>query len=234
MTRRSKRFKKGYEQLDGAKSYRLEEAIEKLKDFPAARFDESVEISLRLGVDPKKSDQQVRNTVMLPHGTGKKIRVVVLATGEKLVEATEAGADRVGDQDLIEEIKNGWTDFDVLITTPEMMRELVKFAGRVLGPRGLMPNPKVGTVTQNIKQRVEESKKGKIQFKIDKNGVINNLVGKISFKKEQLVANMETLLLAVFRSKPATAKGAFFQTLFVSSTMGPGLKIDLSSLSLSI
>jgi len=220
------------ELVDSDKTYELKDAVDVIKSFPAAKFDESVEIALRIGVDPKKSDQQVRSTVFLPHGTGKEVRVVVLAKGDKAKEALDAGADHAGDAELIEKIKAGWTDFDAVIATPDMMREVGKL-GKVLGPRGLMPAPKAGTVTTDVKKAVEDLKKGKIEFKVDKNGVINNSVGKVSFTAENLVENIESLLSAISKVKPATAKGQFLRSLSVASTMGAGLKIELNSLSLS-
>ena len=232
MAQTSKRFKEVVKLFDPAKSYPLKEAVDILKKCPPVKFDESVELALKLGVDPKKSDQQVRSTVMLPHGTGKSLRVVVLTKGDKAKEAQDAGADHVGDQELIDKIKGGWTDFDALVATPDMMREVGKL-GKVLGPRGLMPTPKAGTVTTDVKRAVEELKKGKIEFKVDKNSVVNNFVGKLSFSKEHLVENIESLLSAISRMKPASSKGQFLRALFVSSTMGPGIRIDLNSLTLS-
>ena len=232
MAKRSKRYKEVQKLIDKDKVYGLGEAVEILKSAPAAKFDESVDIALRLGVDPKKSDQQVRSTVFLPHGTGKTIRVVALAKGDKAKEALDAGADEAGDKELIDKIKGGWTDFDAVVATPDMMREVGKL-GKVLGPRGLMPTPKAGTVTTDVRKAVEDLKKGKIEFKVDKNGVINNYIGKLSFSKENLVENVESLLSAISKTKPSSAKGQFLRTLFVSSTMGAGLKIDLNSLSLS-
>lgn len=232
MTQRSKRFKEVLKLFEAEKSYQLGEAVGILKECPPVKFDESVELALKLGVDPKKSDQQVRSTVMLPHGTGKSLRVVVLAKGDKAKEALDAGADQAGDQELIDKIKGGWTDFDALVATPDMMREVGKL-GKVLGPRGLMPTPKAGTVTTDVKKAVEELKKGKVEFKVDKNGVINNFVGKVSFSKEQLIENIEALISAISRMKPASAKGQFLRSLFLSSTMGPGIRIDLNSLTLS-
>lgn len=232
MARRSKRYRELAKMVEPNKSYTLSDALEILKTSPLAKFDESVEVSLRIGVDPKKSDQQVRSTVFLPHGTGKTIRVIVLARGDKAKEALEAGADLAGDQELLDKIKGGWTDFDALVATPDMMREVGKL-GKILGPRGLMPTPKAGTVTTDIAKAVSDLKKGKIEFKVDKNGVVNNFVGKLSFSKEHLLENLESLLSAISKSKPATAKGQFFRSLFVSSTMGAGLKIDISSISLS-
>ena len=232
MSKRSKRYRKIEELVDPLKSYPLSEAVDILKRSPQAKFNESVEVALKLGVDPKKSDQQVRSTVFLPHGTGKTLYVIVLAKGDKAKEALEAGADEAGDAELIERIKGGWTGFDALIATPDMMREVGKL-GKVLGPRGLMPTPKAGTVTTEVKKAVEDLKKGKIEFKVDKNGVVNNFVGKLSFSHEQVVENIESLLNAISKAKPSAAKGQFFRSLSLSSTMGAGLKIDLNSLSLT-
>ncbi|MDJ0651612.1 MAG: 50S ribosomal protein L1 [Simkaniaceae bacterium] len=232
MTKRSKKFKKTQELVDKEKSYALGAAVEVLKKVPTAKFDESVEIALRIGVDPKKSDQQIRSTVFLPHGSGKTIRVIAFARGDKVKEALSAGADRAGDQELIDKIKGGWTDFDAIVATPDMMREVGKL-GKILGPRGLMPTPKAGTVATDVKKAVEDLKKGKIAFKVDKNSVVNNLVGKLSFTKDQLVENIESLLNAILKAKPATAKGQYLCSLFLSSTMGPGLKIDINSMALS-
>ena len=232
MAHRSKRMKKIDEMVDANKSYKLEEAVALLKKCPPIKFDQSVNAALKIGIDPKKSDQQVRGTVSLPHGTGKKITLVVIAKGEKAKEAQEAGADIVGADELLEKIKGGWTDFSALIATPDMMRELGKL-GKVLGPRGLMPTPKAGTVTTDVAKAVKEVKAGKIEFKVDKTGNVNNAVGKVSFTTPQLVDNLRSLLQAVSRSRPASAKGNFFRSLYVSTTMGPGLKIDLQSLDLA-
>ena len=232
MTKRSKRYKELLKLFDPTKSYNLNEAVEILKKFPSVKFDESIEVALRLGVDPKKSDQQVRSTVFLPHGTGKTLSVVVLAKGDKAKEALDAGADEAGDQELIDKIKGGWTGFDALIATPDMMREAGKL-GKILGPRGLMPTPKAGTVTKDVKRAVEDLKKGKIEFKADKNSVINNYVGKISFAKEHIVENIESLLNAISKMKPASSKGQFLRSLFVSSTMGAGIKVDINSIAVS-
>jgi len=230
MARKSKRFREIEKLVDEEKIYKLEEAIDMLKKCPPVKFDQSVEVSLKTGVDARKSDQQVRGTVSLPNGTGKHIVLVVFAKGEKLKEALDAGADYAGTDELLEKIKNGWTDFSAVISTPDMMREVGKL-GKVLGPRGLMPTPKAGTVTADVAKAVREVKAGKIEFKIDKNGVINNLIGKLSFEKDKLVENIMVFLAAVSRSRPATAKGQFLKSLALSSTMGPGLKIDLSSIS---
>ena len=215
--------------VDRARTYKLEEAVALLQRCPPVKFNQSINISLKIGIDPKKSDQQVRGTVSLPYGTGQKIVLVVIAKGDKAKEATEAGADFVGADDLLEKIKGGWTDFSALICTPDMMRELGKL-GKVLGPRGLMPTPKAGTVTNEVAKAVKEAKAGKIEFKVDKTGVVNSPVGKISFEKENLVENIKALLTAVNRAKPASAKGVFLRSLYLSSTMGPGVKIDLQSL----
>lgn len=209
--------------------YTLEEAIEVLKGCPAIKFDQSVEISLKSGIDVKKSDQQVRGTVALPHGIGKKIRVLVLARGEKVNEAEAAGAEFVGNDDLVEKIKGGWTDFDAMVATPDMMREVGKL-GKILGPRGLMPTPKAGTVTMDVAKAVNELQAGKVEFKNDKSGMINNLIGKLSFEVTKLKENIEFFLAAVAKAKPSAAKGNYMQSMTISSTMGPGLKIDLSSI----
>ncbi len=194
------------------------------------KFDQSVEISLKTGVDTRKSDQQVRGTVSLPNGTGKRIVLVVFARGDKVKEALDAGADFAGNEELFEKVKEGWTDFNAVIATPDMMRDVGKL-GKVLGPRGLMPTPKAGTVTSDVGKAIAEVKAGKVEFKSDKNGVVNGLVGKLSFQKDKLVENITTFLAAVSRSKPATAKGHFLKSLALSSTMGPGIKIDLHSIS---
>lgn len=212
------------------KSYTLKEAVEILKKCPPTKFDQSVELSLKTGVEAQKSDQQVRGTVSLPNGTGKKIVLVVFARGEKIKEALDAGADFAGNEDLLEKIKSGWMDFNAVISTPDMMREVGKL-GKVLGPRGLMPTPKAGTVTTDVAKAVQEVKAGKIEFKTDKHGVINSPVGKLSFTIEQLLENLSALLSVIAKSRPATAKGVFLQSLAISSTMGPGLKIDLRSIS---
>lgn len=232
MGKRSKRMKEVDKLIDPNRSYKLEEAVEILKKCPPTKFDQSINVALKIGIDPKKSDQQVRGTVSLPHGTGQKVTLVVIAKGDKMKEALEAGADFAGADDLVEKIKGGWTDFSALIATPDMMRELGKL-GKVLGPRGLMPTPKAGTVTTDVAKAVKEVKAGKIEYKVDKTGNVNNAVGKLSFKASALVENMNALLNAVSKSKPASAKGAFLRKMYVSSTMGPGLEIDLQSLTLA-
>jgi len=233
MKKRSKRYKTLVQIVETGRKYTLEKAIEILKQSPSVKFDESIEVSLKLGVDTKRSDQQVRSTFFLPHGSGKQISVVVLAKQEKAKEALEVGADEAGGQELIDKIKSGWTDFDVLVATPDMMREVGQL-GKILGPRGLMPTPKAGSVTTDVKGAVKDLKRGKIEFKVDKNGVVNNCVGKLSFPMNYIVENIESFLYAVFKAKPISSKGHFFRSLFISSTMGAGLKIDIHSLSLKL
>lgn len=233
MAKKSKRYRNLLELFDMTASYALKEGVEILKKFYPAKFDESIEVSLRLGVNPKKPDQQVRSTVFLPHGSGKSLTVAVLVKQDRAQEALSGGADEVGDQDLIEKIKGGWTNFDALIATPDMMREVGKL-GKILGPKGLMPTPKAGTVTTDVKRAIEDLKKGKIEFKIDKNGIINNNVGKFSFIKENIIENIESLLRAIAKAKPPSSKGQFFRSLFISSTMGVGIKIDINSIALNL
>lgn len=226
MGRRSKRMRSIDESIDTTKRYALKDAIEKLKSCPPVKFDQSIELALQLGADPKKSDQLVRGTVSLPHGTGKSVRVLVFAKGDKVKEALEAGAEYAGADELIAKVNEGWTDIDVIIATPDMMREVGKL-GKVLGPRGLMPTPKAGTVTNDVASAVRDIKKGKIEFKLDKTSLIHNAVGKISFSVEQIVENIQSLLLAIVRAKPSSAKGQYILSFTVSSTMGPGIAIDL-------
>lgn len=224
----SKRCKEIEKIIEKKEIYTMKEALEFLKKCPKVKFDETVEISLKLGVDPKKADQQVRGTVLLPHGRGKKIKVLVFAKGDKASEAKDAGADFVGDAELVEKVKGGWIDFDVVIATPEMMREVGKL-GKILGPRGLMPSPKIGTVTADVKKAVEEAKIGRIEFKVDKQGIINVGIGKLSFTIEALLENIETCIKAIARAKPSSAKGIYMQDLYIASTMGPGLKVEIIS-----
>lgn len=219
------------EKLDVTKEYTLEEAIDFLKENSFAKFDETVEMAINLGVDPRKSDQVVRSTVVLPHGTGKQVRVLVFAKGEKEKEAEEAGADYVGAEDLIEKISQGWLEFDRAIATPDMMGQVGKL-GKILGPRGLMPNPKLGTVTFDIAKAVKEAKAGKIEYRTDKGGVVHVPIGKLSFDKEKLVENAIAVLKSVIKAKPPTSKGKYIKKVVLSSTMGPGLKIDISKLKL--
>lgn len=226
MGRPSKRIREIVKSLDVQKTYSVKEAIDILKKCPSVKFDQSVDISVKLGVDPRRSDQNVRGTVPLPNGTGKTMKILVFAKGDKVKEALDAGADYAGHEELIEKVNGGWTDFDAVVATPDMMREVGKL-GKVLGPRGLMPTPKAGTVTTDITKAIEELKAGKIEFKIDRHGVVNNGVGKLSFESEKLMQNIEAFLTAVQRAKPASARGHYMKSLVISSTMGPGLKIDL-------
>jgi large subunit ribosomal protein L1 len=204
--------------------YSLENAVALLKKGHYAKFDESVDIAMRLGVNPKQSDQMVRGTVVLPHGTGKTKKICVLATGEKVKEAEEAGADYAGAEELIEKISGGWIDFDIVIATPDIMRSVGKL-GRILGTKGLMPNPKSGTVTFDIKKAIEETKAGKVEFRIDKTSIIHSMVGKVSFPEAKLVENVQAFLAAVLHARPSTAKGKFVRSMFLSTTMGPSFKI---------
>lgn len=219
----SKRYQEGVKQIE-AREFALDEAVELLKKTATAKFDEMVEIAIRLGVDPRHADQVVRGTVALPHGLGKEVRVVAIASGNKVDEAKEAGADFAGHEDLIEKIQGGWLDFDVLVATPDVMKDLGKL-GRVLGPRGLMPNPKSGTVTMDIGPTVKEIKAGKIDFRVDKYGIIHTNVGKASFEANKLADNIKTLLQTIIRLKPTSAKGTYLRSVFLSSTMGPGIKM---------
>jgi large subunit ribosomal protein L1 len=222
----SKRVRNNKTIVDRRKEHSLEEAVSVLKKFATAKFDETVEISIRLGVDPKKADQLVRGTVALPHGTGKKVRVLAI-TKTKHAEAEAAGADYIGFEDMLEKIKGGWTDVDVIVATPEAMPELGKL-GKILGPRGLMPNPKTGTVSPNIGQAITEIKAGKVEFRVDKFGILHLGVGKMSFSETQIRDNLAEFFRNVMRLKPATAKGQYVKSVFLTSTMGPGIKIARS------
>ena len=228
MVRRSKRYKQVLEMVDTNKTYALDEAVELLKKVPAAKFDESFDLSMKLTVDPKKADQQVRGTVTLPHGSGKKVVLVVFAKGNKVQEALDAGADYAGGDELVEKVKNGWTDFTAVMSTPDMMREVGKL-GKVLGPRGLMPSPKAGTVTNDVAKGVAEIKAGKVEFKVDKSSVINSQVAKLSFSNQQIVENAQSIIQAIVRARPSSAKGSYIKSLVVSTTMGPGLSLATQS-----
>lgn len=228
MSKLNKKQKEAVKIIDVQRKYSLEEAIIKLQECPRAKFDESVDISLKLGIDPKKSDQQIRSTVNLPHGTGKKTVIAVFAKGQQLEEAEKAGADFVGSDDLVQKVKDGWTEFDAVVATPDMMKEVGKL-GKVLGPRGLMPTPKAGTVTTDVTRAITELKSGKIEFRTDKTAGVNNAIGKISFSKEAISENIKAFLQAIMRAKPANAKGEYIQRLVLSSTMGPGIKIEIQS-----
>jgi len=221
-----KRYDTAAKTLEPEKQYLLEEAVRLIKEMPGAKFDESVDLSFRLGVDPKHADQMVRGAVVLPHGIGKTVRVAVFAKGEKEREAREAGADTVGAEDLVEKVQGGWTDFDTAIATPDLMGQVGKL-GKILGPRGLMPNPKVGTVTFDVARAVREVKAGKVEFRVDKAGNVHVPVGKVSFSAEHLAANAMVLLEALVRAKPAAAKGQYLRSITVSSTMGPGARVDV-------
>src|SRR5499426_392112 len=221
----SKRYDASSAKVKADKAYSLDEAIGVLKQMPAAKFDESVDLSFRLGVDPKHADQMVRGAVVLPHGIGKSVRVAVFAKGEKEREAREAGADVVGAEDLVERVQGGWLEFDSAIATPDLMGQVGRL-GKVLGPRGLMPNPKLGTVTFDVGRAVREAKAGKVEFRVDKAGNVHVPVGKRSFSPENIASNALAVIEAIVRAKPAAAKGTYLRTLTLSSTMGPGIKID--------
>ena len=229
MGKPSKRTREIAKTYDTTKVYDVNEAVEILKKCLQTKFDQSIDISLRIGVDPRKSEQHVRGTVSLPNGTGKTIKIIVFAKGDKVKEALEAGADFAGNDELFEKVNGGWTDFDAVIATPEMMRDVGKL-GKVLGPRGLMPTPKAGTVTTDIVKALNELKAGKIEFKLDRHGVINNAVGKVSFDSGKIVENILAYVTAVQRAKPPSAKGHYLRSMVLSTTMGPGLKIDLSKI----
>jgi large subunit ribosomal protein L1 len=225
MRRRGRKYQAARAQIDADRMYTIEDAIPLVQKVKFAKFDETVELTLRLGVDPKHADQMVRGTVVLPHGLGKTKRVLAIAGGEKQKEAQEAGADFVGGEEVVERIMGGWTDFDAVVATPDMMRAVGRL-GKVLGPRGLMPNPKTGTVSTDIRKAVQEIKAGKVEFRVDKTGIIHAPVGKTSFASESLVANTHALVDSIVKAKPAAAKGKYLKSITLSSTMGPGVAID--------
>jgi large subunit ribosomal protein L1 len=229
MAKHGKKYLANREKIDSQKKYGLKEAIELLKSFEMAKFDEGLDVAIRLGVDPRHADQMVRGAVVLPHGTGKSARVVVFAKGEKELEAKEAGADFVGGDDLAKKISEGWLDFDKAVATPDMMGVVGKL-GRILGPRGLMPNPKVGTVTFDIARAVKDIKAGKVDFRVEKAGIVHAPVGRVSFSNEQLEENIVTLVDTLNRMKPASSKGTYMRGFALSTTMGPALRIDLATL----
>jgi large subunit ribosomal protein L1 len=221
----SRKYKEYREKLDRRKRYPIAEAVKLLKENHYVKFDESIEFAVRLGVNPKHADQMVRGTVALPHGTGKSVKVAVFAQGDKAAEAEEAGADFIGAEDLAEKVKGGWTDFDVAVATPDMMRVIGKL-GKVLGPRGLMPNPKAGTVTMNIAETVKQLKAGRVEFRVDRQANVAIAIGKLSFEADKIVENAEAFVDAVLRAKPAAAKGAYLLSASICSSMSPGLRLD--------
>ena len=229
MAKHGKKFRNSSSQVDRLSAVPLSDALQKVKSLAFAKFDETVEIALRLGVDPKHADQMVRGTIVLPHGTGRSARVLVIASGEKLREAEEAGADHVGGEELAAKIETGWLDFDAVVATPDMMRAVGRL-GRVLGPRGLMPNPKTGTVTMDVTKAVSDIKAGKVEFRVDKTGIIHAPLGKVSFSPEKLKDNADALIGAVIKAKPAAAKGKYVKSASLSSTMGPGVRVDTATL----
>lgn len=231
MAKVSKQRKEALAKFDKSKSYSLSEAVDIVKQITYTKFDASVDLNIRLGVDPRKANQMVRGSVTLPHGTGKVVRVLVLCNPDKAQEALDAGADYVGLDDYIQKIKEGWTDIDVVITTPNIMPK-VGALGRILGPRGLMPNPKTGTVTMDVAKAVQEVKAGKIDFKVDKYGIINAGVAKVSFSPEKIFDNAKELIQTVIKLKPAAAKGTYVKSIYISSTMSPGVQIDLKSVAI--
>lgn len=224
MPKRGKKFRAAAEKVEAGKTYTMAEAVTLVKEIAFAKFNESVDLDFRLGVDPRHADQQVRGTVSLPHGTGKSVRVAVFAKGDKAAEAEKAGAEYVGAEDLVTKIAGGFTDFDAAIATPDMMGQVGRL-GKVLGPRGLMPNPKTGTVTMDVGRAVEEIKAGKVEFRVDKTGNVHVPVGKVQFTEEQLNENAATVIDAIQKAKPAAAKGIYMRNITISSTMGPGVKV---------
>ena len=231
MSKVTKQRKEALAKFDKSKSYSLNEAVNIVKQITYTKFDASVDLNIRLGVDPRKANQMVRGSVTLPHGTGKVVRVLVLCNPDKAQEALDAGADYVGLDEYIQKIKDGWTDIDIVITTPNIMPK-VGALGRILGPRGLMPNPKTGTVTMDVAKAVQEVKAGKIDFKVDKYGIINAGVAKVSFSPEQIFDNAKELIQTVIKLKPAAAKGTYVKSIYISSTMSPGVQIDVKSVAI--
>lgn len=224
----SKRYKQAYTMFDRQKRFELDEAIKTMKAFPASKFDESVEIHFNLGVDPRKADQQIRNSIVLPFGTGKTVRVLAFAEGDKADEAKAAGADYVGLDDMVEKVMGGWFDYDMVVTTPNLMGKIGKL-GRVLGPRGLMPNPKDGTVTMDIGKAVNDAKGGKVTYRVDKFANLHIPAGKRSFPDENLKENIKTILASILRDRPATLKGVYIKSITLCTTMGPGVKLQIAS-----
>ncbi len=227
--KRGKRYTAAADKFDREKAYSLTEAVNLLREIKWANFDETVNLDVRLGVDPKRSDQQIRGTVVLPHGTGKKVRVAVFVKGEKTHEAEEAGAEIIGAEELVEKIQGGWVDFEAVVATPDMMK-LVGKLGKVLGPRGLMPNPKTGTVTFDLANAIREIKAGKVEYRLDRFAIIHCIIGKSSFTSEQIFQNASLLLEAVLKAKPASAKGQYIKSITLSTTMSPGIRIDAATI----
>jgi len=221
----TKRTKEIQKKVDNSKEYSLQDAVKLLKETSKVKFNESLDCAMRLGVDPRQADQMLRGTVSLPHGTGKTVSVLVISKGAKVQEALDAGADFAGFDEYLEKIKGGWTDIDVIISTPDSMSELGRL-GKILGPKGLMPNPKSGTVTQDVAQAVKEIKGGKIEFRVDKTGIVHSSVGKLNFETEKLVENAKAFINTIIKMKPSSAKGQYVKSLYLSSTMGPGLRIS--------
>ena len=228
MAKRGKKYRAAVEKIDPVKKYELSDALQLAKDGVAAKFDQSVDVAVRLGVDPRKADQNIRGSVVLPKGTGKKFRILVFAKGEKEKEALDAGAEFAGGDELAKKIQGGWTDFDRVVATPDMMGTVGKL-GKVLGPRGLMPNPKTGTVTFEVKDAIQQIQAGKVDFRVDKSGIIHASVGKVSFSVEDLAENFKELMSTLVKMKPPTAKGHYVQTISLSTTIGPGIKVAPSA-----
>lgn len=228
MKKRGKNYQEAAKLVDRTKQYDIAEAVALLKEASKAKFDETIEVAYRLGVDPKNADENIRGAVVLPHGTGKTQRVLVFAKGDKIKEAEAAGADYIGDADVVAKINNGWFDFDVVVATPDMMAEVGKL-GRVLGPKGLMPNPKTGTVTFEVEKAVNDIKAGKVEYRVDKSANLHVPIGKVSFEDEKLVENFETIMDTIAKAKPQSSKGTYLRNVVITSTMGPGIKLDVSS-----
>ena len=227
---KSNRYADNLSKVDRNKDYSLEEGVQLIKDLTGTKFDESIDIAVNLGVDQKHADQVVRGTVSLPHGTGKDVKVLVFTLGENVVLAEEAGADYVGSDEFVDKVKNGWTDFDVIISSPDMMSKVGQL-GKILGPRGLMPSPKAGTVTPDVAKAVKEVKAGRIEYRVDKTGIIHSIIGKSSFEVDKLQDNAKTFINALLRAKPASVKGTYLKKITLSSSMGPGIKIDKATFS---
>jgi len=224
----SKRYNESSKKVDRLTEYSLNDAVALLKDMPATKFDQTVEVAINLGIDPKHADQQIRGTVSLPHGIGKTVKVLAITKGEKQKEAKDAGADVVGFEDILEKIESGWSDIDVIVATPDVMGQLGKH-GRILGPKGLMPNPKSGTVTNDIGKAVKELKAGRLEIRTDKFGAVHSAVGKLSFDNDKIAENIKSLVSTLMRMRPAVAKGVYFKNMTISSSMGPGIKVEKTS-----